>query len=61
MLPEVLPNPVPKIVTWLPTGPDVAERLEIAGAGLVAELIETLSNVAVDKLELLKLLTIRPM
>jgi len=29
----VAPNPVPEMVTWLPTDPVVAERLVMTGAG----------------------------
>jgi hypothetical protein len=41
------PKKEPETTTWVPTGPVVAEREVIAGAGEVAELNETLSNVAV--------------
>jgi hypothetical protein len=57
------PNPEPEIITWLPTGPVVANRLVITGAGKPdpGALIDTLSNVAVARLELLSLLTASPM
>src|SRR5262245_49626455 len=55
-----LPNPEPVIVTWLPTDPVVAETPVITGAGAAAELIDTLSNVAVAKAEVLPLVTANP-
>ena len=53
------PNPEPKIVTWLPIGPVVADRLVITGAEDPdpGALTDTLSNVAVAKLEVEPLLT----
>jgi hypothetical protein len=55
------PKPVPVMFTWLPIEPVVAETLVIAGAGVVVELTETLSKVAVASVPLKVLLTIRPM
>jgi hypothetical protein len=56
------PNPEPEMITWLPTGPVVVERLVITGAGDPdpGKLTDTLSNVAVAMLELDPLLTPRP-
>jgi hypothetical protein len=56
----VAPKPVPVITTWLPIDPVVAETLVIIGAGAAAELIETLSKVAVAWAELLPLFTANP-
>jgi hypothetical protein len=61
LLPCVEPNPLPVIATWLPILPVVADRLVITGAGDVAELIDTLSNVAVATAVVDPLLTARPM
>src|SRR5208282_643143 len=61
LFPCVLPNPLPVIATGVPTGPPVAERLVITGAGAAAELTETLSNVAVASAELFPLVTASPM
>src|SRR5580704_1973776 len=57
------PNPEPETITWCPTEPVVAERLAITGAGDPdpGALIDTLSKVAVARLELDPLLTARPM
>ena len=57
----VFPNPVPVIVTWLPTGPVVAETEVMTGAGAVAEAMETLSKVAVAAAEVLWFVTAIPM
>src|SRR6202035_3019023 len=56
------PNPEPETITWRPTEPVVADKLEITGAGDPdpGALIETLSKVAVARLELEPLLTARP-
>jgi hypothetical protein len=56
------PNPEPKIVTWLPIGPVVADRLVITGAEDPdpGALTDTLSKVAVARLELDPLLTASP-
>jgi len=40
------------MVTWLPTVPVVAERLVITGGANMLELTDTLSKVAVARLEL---------
>jgi hypothetical protein len=55
------PNPVPEITAWLPTNPMAGETLVMTGAGTAGELIDTLSNVAVARVELLSLLTASPM
>jgi hypothetical protein len=60
LLPCEAPNPVPEIVTSLPTLPVVAETLEITGAGAADEFTETLSKVAVDNDDVLWLATPRP-
>ena len=52
---------MPVIITWLPTDPVVAETLVIAGAGAVVEVTDTLSKVAVAKVDVLRLLTASPM
>ena len=54
------PKPIPEITTWPPIAPVVAETLLITGAGVVAELTDTLSNVAVARLLVLPLLTAIP-
>ena len=54
------PNPVPEITTWLPIDPVVAETPVITGAGAAAELTDTLSNVAVAKDAVVRLLTASP-
>jgi hypothetical protein len=56
-----LPNPLPEITTWLPTDPVVADTPVITGAGAAAELTDTLSNVAVAKEAVVRLLTANPM
>ena len=58
--PCAVPNPLPEIITWLPIDPVVAETAVITGAGAAAELSDTLSNVAVAKEEVLRLLTASP-
>jgi hypothetical protein len=58
--PWAAPKPVPAMTTWLPTGPIAVETPLIAGAGAAAELMDTLSNVAVASAELLLLLTASP-
>jgi hypothetical protein len=55
-----VPNPVPEIVTWLPTDPVVAEIPLMTGGVDEAEVIETLSNVAVASAELVPLAVTRP-
>jgi len=50
----------PLMTTWLPTDPVVAETLVMTGAGLAAELTDTLSNVAVARAEVLPLVTPNP-
>jgi hypothetical protein len=57
----VVPNPEPEITTWLPIDPVVAETLVITGAGAAVELIDTLSNVAVVRWDVLSELTANPM
>ncbi len=54
------PNPVPVITTWLPIDPVVAETAVITGAGAAVELTDMLSNVAVAKAEVVRLLTASP-
>ena len=54
------PKPVPEITTWLPIEPVVAETPAMIGAGAAAELTDTLSNVAVAKEDVVRLLTARP-
>ncbi len=61
LFPCVAPNPEPEITTALPTDPVVAETALITGAGVAAVLMDTLSKVAVAKLEVALLLTARPM
>ena len=60
LLPCDAPNPVPVITTWFPIDPVVAETLVVTGAEAAAYLIETLSKVAVPRLEVLPLVTARP-
>jgi hypothetical protein len=59
--PCVPPNPLPEITTWLPIVPVVADTPVITGAGAAAELTDTLSNVAVAKEAVVRLLTASPM
>ena len=54
------PKPDPEITTWLPIDPVVAETAVINGAGADAEFTDTLSNVAVAKEAVLRLLTPKP-
>jgi hypothetical protein len=54
------PNPVPLITTWLPTEPVVADTPVMTGAGADVELIDTLSNLAVARVDVLRLLTAKP-
>ena len=54
-------KPEPEITTWLPIEPVVAETAVMTGAGAAAELTDTLSNVAVAKEDVVRLLTARPM
>ncbi len=54
------PNPVPVITTWLPMDPVVAETAVITGAGAAVELTDTLSNVALAKEDVVRLLTASP-
>ena len=58
--PCVAPNPEPDITTWLPMDPVVADTAVITGAGAAAELTDTLSNVALAKEEVVRLLTASP-
>jgi len=68
LLPCVAPNPLPEITAWLPTpakaaeitGPPITDTLVRTGAGAADELIETLSKVAVLRVELLWLVTAKP-
>jgi hypothetical protein len=53
LLAWIAPNPEPVITTCVPTGPVVADRPFITGAGAAVELIDTLSKVAVERLALL--------
>src|SRR5258708_1212193 len=61
LLPSEAPKPEPEIPICVPTGPVVAEIFEMEGTAIAEELIVTLSNVAVAKLEVLPLATPRPM
>jgi hypothetical protein len=61
LLPCEAPNPEPETTTWLPADPVVADRLVITGTEFVGVLIDTLSNVAVDAVVVLPLLTPNPM
>src|SRR6266700_2576899 len=54
----VAPNPVPEIVTWVPTGPVVGDKAVITG--VEAELIDRLSKIAVARAEVLPLVTATP-
>ncbi len=54
------PKPEPVTTTWLPIDPVVAETALITGAGAAAELTDRLSNVAVAKEEVVRLLTASP-
>ncbi len=58
--PCVAPKPEPDITTWLPIEPVVAETPLTTGAGAAAELTDTLSNVAVAKEDVVRLLTANP-
>src|SRR5258708_40082832 len=58
--PCAAPNPEPDITTWLPMDPVVADTAVITGAGAAAELTDTLSNVAVAKEDVVRLLTASP-
>ena len=60
LVPCVAPNPVPDITTGFPAVPVVAETVLIAGDITEAKLTDTLSKVAVAKLEVLPLLTPMP-
>jgi hypothetical protein len=60
LLPCMPPNPEPEIATWVPTVPVVADTLLMMGPGEVLEVIDTLSNVAVVRLELLMLPANKP-
>ena len=60
LAPWLAPNPVPEITTWLPTAAVVALTLLMIGAGVAAELSDTLSKVAMARLEVLRLVTPRP-
>jgi hypothetical protein len=61
LLPCEAPNPEPEMTTWLPTGPVVEDRLVITGAVIAVELSDTLSKVAVNRVDLFVLLIARPM
>ena len=54
------PKPEPEITTWLPMDPVVAETAVMTGAGVAAELTDTLSKVAVAKADVVRLLTASP-
>jgi hypothetical protein len=58
--PCAAPKPDPEITTWLPTDPVVADTAVITGAGAAAEFTDTLSNVAVAKEDVVRLLTASP-
>jgi hypothetical protein len=55
-----VPKPEPEIATWLPIEPVVADTVVMTGAGAAVELTETLSNVAVAKEDVVRLLTASP-
>jgi hypothetical protein len=61
LFPCVAPNPEPEITTELPTDPVVAETPLITGPGVPGVVMDTLSNVAVAKLDVVLLLTANPM
>jgi hypothetical protein len=50
LLPCDAPNPDPLIITWVPTGPVVADSELITGAGFAWVLNDTSSNVTVPPL-----------
>jgi hypothetical protein len=58
--PCAAPKPDPEITTWLPTDPVVADTAVITAAGAAAEFTDTLSNVAVAKEDVVRLLTASP-
>jgi hypothetical protein len=60
LLPCEVPKPVPEITTWLPIEPVVADTAVMTGAGAAAELTDTLSNVAMAKESVARLLTASP-
>jgi hypothetical protein len=57
----VAPNPVPEMATWPPTAPVVADTEVITGAGFADVSTETLSKVAVPKVDVPPLVTNKPM
>jgi hypothetical protein len=61
LLPCEAPNAEPSISTWVPMGPSVGEMLLMNGEGLAAVLTETLSKVAVAKVDVLPVYTPSPM
>ena len=60
LFPCEAPKLEPVIVTWLPIAPVVAVTLLITGAGVAAELIDTLSNVAAPSVVVLPLVAPKP-
>ena len=60
LVPCGTPNPEPEITTEPPTDPVVAETPLITGPGVPGVVMDTLSNVAVAKLDVLLLLTAKP-
>ena len=60
LLPCDTPKFDPKITTLEPTVPVVLERLAITGAGTEGVLIDTLSNVTVASVEVLRLVAAKP-
>ncbi len=60
LLPCEAPKFVPEITIWLPIEPVVADRPEITGAGVAAELTDTLSKLAVLKVVVESLASARP-
>ena len=58
--PCAAPNPLPDITIGFPVVPVVAETVLIAGATTEAKFTDTLSNVAVARLEVFPLLTPKP-
>jgi hypothetical protein len=54
------PNPLPVIVTWVPTTPDAGETPVIAGAGEAVGLTDTLSKVTVAEDDVVPPFTANP-
>jgi|SRR6266436_7854292 len=60
LLPSEVPKFAPESATWVPIEPVVAEKLEMTGAGCAFELTDTLSKVAVLRVEVEPLFTDKP-